>query len=258
MSRKCTRLFLFYFLSALIFFVRPSFATQFDLIPPSGTLQRGQDITFTINIDTEGTSLTSIQSGLTYDSTLLQYVSVTAGAAMNSVVGDTSTYGTGKVLFTGSNTAGFNGTGVFATVVFTIIAQSSGSTEICTLWLPEPTPTIAPTSPPSYTPPAVYATPNPLCGSVCTSNAQCPSDMPCYIISGQTSGYCRRPACPQISNCICPGPTALPQTGSTDSSNTSTVLAVVLMIGAGAIAAYSQKQKYSVTHKNNSKDISSS
>jgi len=247
MSRKCARLFLFYTLSAFILFVRPSFATQFDLIPPSGTLQRGQDITFTINLNTEGASLTSVQSGLTYDSTLLQYVSVTAGATMNSVVGDTATYGTGKVLFTGTNTAGFNGTGVFATVVFTIIAQSSGSTEICTLWLPEPTPTIGPTTPP------VYSTPIPLCGAVCTSNSQCPSDMPCYIVSGQTSGYCRRPACPQISNCVCPGPTALPQTGSTESADFSTVAAIGLLIGAGVIALYSQKQKYSVPHTHKKK-----
>jgi len=154
MSQKLAGVFLSFAVVALFAFVPPTFATKFDLVPPSGTLQRGQNITFTINIDTEGTAITTIQSGLTYDSTLLQYVSVTAGAAMNSVVADTTTYGTGKVLFTGTSNAGYNGTGVFATVVFTIIAQSSGSTEICTLWLPEATPTPAPspTIGPSPTP----------------------------------------------------------------------------------------------------------
>ena len=129
----------------LYVFPTPSFATTFDLVPPSGTLTRGQDITFTININTEATSVTSVQAGLTFDSTLLQYKSVTPGAAMTAVTADTTTYGAGKVLFTGTNATGFNGTGVFATVVFTIIAQSSGSTEICTLWLPTPTATPGPT-----------------------------------------------------------------------------------------------------------------
>lgn len=152
-SKKWLGLSVFFLVGFLFAFSSPAFATKFDLIPPSGTLQRGQNITFTINIDTEGVSVQSIQAGLTYDATLLQYVSVTPGAAMTSVVADTTTYGTGKVLFTGANTAGFNGTGVFATVVFTIIAQSSGSTEICTLWLPEATPTPGPTSTvPSATP----------------------------------------------------------------------------------------------------------
>jgi len=132
-------------LFAVSVFPSLALATTFDLVPPSGTLQRGQDITFTININTEGAALTSIQTGLTYDSTLLQYKSVTPGATMTSVTADTSTYGAGKILFTGTNATGFNGTGVFATVIFTIIAQSSGSTEICTLWLPEPTATPAPT-----------------------------------------------------------------------------------------------------------------
>ncbi len=211
-------------------------ATTFDLIPPTGALQRGQNITFTININTEGATLTSVQSGLTFDSAVLQYVSTTAGATMTSVVADTTTYGAGKVLLTGSNTAGYSGTGVFATVVFTIIAQSSGETEICSLWVPEtvPTPTVGP-------PP----TTGPSCGTSCTSNSQCPSDMPCYIISGQTSGYCRRAACPEVNSCVCPVPTALPKTGSTDSGNTAIVLALAFIAGAGGVFYLSQKQKYS-------------
>lgn len=236
MSSKSVGSYFFFVLAVLFFLVTPSFATKFDLIPPSGELQRGQDITFTININTEGTSETSIQSGLTYDSALLQYVSVTAGAAMNSVVADTATYGTGKILLTGSNTAGFNGTGVFATVVFKIIAQSAGSTEICTLWLPEPSPTAIPTQP--------YATPVPLCGSVCTSNAQCPVDMPCYILTGQTSGYCRRAACPEINSCICPGPTAIPQLGGEEPKNMGAALAAVFIVAAGGVFYLSHSQKY--------------
>lgn len=244
MSKKLAGMCFFVVFSLFFILATPVSATTFDLIPPSGTLQRGQDITFTINIDTEGESITSIQSGLTYDTTLLKYVSVTAGAAMNSVVADTTTYGAGKILFTGTNNAGFNGTGVFATVVFTIIAQSSGSTEICTLWLPEPSPT--PTPP-------VYSTPIPICGSVCTTNLQCPSDMPCYIAPGQTSGFCRRAACPEMNNCICPVPTALPQTGTVETKNTAVLFAVAFFVAAGGIFFLSQNQKYSLPHTTHKK-----
>jgi hypothetical protein len=239
MNRKLFFGYVMFMVMSLVFAASPAYATTFDLIPPTGQLQRGQDITFTINIDTEGASLTSIQSGLTYDATLLQYVSVAPGAAMTAVTADTTTYGTGKVLFTGTNAAGFNGTGVFATVVFKIIAQSSGSTEICTLWLPEPSPTL---------PPSISATPAPVCGSVCTSNAQCPVDMPCYIVSGQTSGFCRRAACPEMGNCVCPVPTALPRTGITDSRNTAVGAAIVLFAAAAGVFYFSQKEKYVTPH----------
>lgn len=242
MNTKSFGVFLFFAISALFVIIPSAFATTFDLVPPSGALSRGQNITFTININTEGVAVTSIQSGLTYDATLLQYVSVTAGAAMSSVVADTTTYGTGKVLFTGTNNTGYNGTGVFATVVFTIIAQSSGSTEICTLWRPEITPTPTPI-------PVLSPTPAPICGSVCTTNAQCPGDMPCYIVAGQTSGYCRRAACPEINSCICPAPTALPVTGSTDTRNTAVGTAVGLFVAATGIFLFSQKSKYTPPHE---------
>lgn len=252
MCKKSLGTYLFFIVSLFFVLAVPSYATKFDLIPPSGTLQRGQDITFTINIDTEGAAVSSIQTGLTYDAALLKYVSVTAGAAMNSVVADTTTYGTGKILFTGTNNTGYNGTGVFATVVFNIIAQSSGSTEICTLWLPETTPTpIPPTVGPS-------PTIGPSCGTVCTANTQCPSDMPCYILAGQTSGYCRRAACPEINSCVCPGPTALPQTGSTDSGNTAVVFAVSFLVAAGGIFYLSQKQKYTLPDSSLKKSIKKS
>lgn len=250
MSKKLIGVFLSILVATLFMRVSPTYATKFDLIPPAGTLERGQNITFTINIDTEGAAVTSTQTGLTYDSTLLQYVSVAAGAAMNSVDADTTTYGTGKVLLTGRNTTGYNGTGVFSTVVFTIIAQNPGSTEICTLWLPTPSPTPAPTAP--------YATPLPVCGSVCTTNAQCPSDMPCYIVAGQTSGYCRRSACPEISSCVCPVPTALPQTGITDSRNAMVVFAVSFLAAAGGVFYLSQKQRYSFPDSPSKKPMSKS
>lgn len=134
--------------AAFLAFVPSAFAVSFDLIPPSGALSRGQDVTFTVNIDTEGASVTSIQTGMTYDTQYLQYVSASPGSAMTNITVDTS-QGTGKLVLTGSNTSGFTGTGAFATVVFKIIAEQSGETELCTLWAVTPTntPPIVPTTP---------------------------------------------------------------------------------------------------------------
>ena len=204
MNKKLPSIYLSFIAFVFFIFVPASFATSFDLVPPTGTLQRGQNITFTVNISSEGTSITTVQSGLSYDPVLLQYVSVTPGAAMNSVVADTTTYGAGKVLFTGTNNVGFNGTGIFATVVFTIIAQNPGSTEVCSLWLPEPTASAAvPTQAP----------------------------LPTGIIS-------------TASPTLPPQPTTLPKTGITDSRNTAVIFAVSFLFAAGGVFYLSQKQKY--------------
>ncbi|PIY68648.1 hypothetical protein COY90_04795 [Candidatus Roizmanbacteria bacterium CG_4_10_14_0_8_um_filter_39_9] len=139
---------LFVFIAVAIFLsiASPVHAVKFELVPPSGQLSRGQEVTFTINIDTQGASLSTIQTGLTYDTQFLEYVSAAAGATMDSLSVDTS-LGGGKLVLTGTNAADFTGAGVYATVVFKIIAQESGSTELCTLWTPSPTPTLPPDAP---------------------------------------------------------------------------------------------------------------
>lgn len=152
----------FLFFAVLFLSVAPAaHAVKFDLIPPSGQLTRGQEITFTINIDAQGATINTIQTGMTYETQYLEYVSAAAGAAMNSLTVDTS-QGTGKLVFTGTNSSGFTGTGVYATVVFKIIAESSGSTELCTLWAVTPTNTPVPTTPvtvPTTPPPPPTALP---------------------------------------------------------------------------------------------------
>jgi LPXTG-motif cell wall-anchored protein len=146
------KLTVFLFLAAAFLLSAPSaLAVKFDLVPPSGQLSRGQEVTFTINIDPQGATITNIQTGMTYETQYLEYVSAAAGAAMNSLSVDTS-QGTGKLVFTGSNTAGLTTTGVFATVTFKIIAEQSGETELCSLWAVTPTntpPPVVPTTPPA-------------------------------------------------------------------------------------------------------------
>lgn len=120
-------------------------AITFELIPPSGQLTRGQNIQFTVNIDTQGAIVKSTQIGMTYDTTVLKYVSTTPGNAMNSVTTTEPT--TGQLLLAGTSTAGFSGKDSYAIVTYTIIAQAAGSTQLCTLFAPSTTP--QPTSPPT-------------------------------------------------------------------------------------------------------------
>ena len=216
MGKKSVRIFSFIVMLSFFVFTPSAFATTFNLVPPTGTLTRGQDITFTINIDTKGAVITSIQSGLAYDATLLKYISVTAGGAMNTITADSEKYGSGKVLFTGTNNTGYNGSGVYATVVFNIIAQSPGATDICSIWSPDPTPTPAPTSiVPTSPPPATIPT-------------------------------------------LPPQPTALPQTGISDSRDTALIFAASFLAAAGGVFYLSQKQKYSFPNPSAKKHVQKS
>ncbi len=114
-------------------------AVSYDLIAPTGQLQRGQDVQFTINIDTEGQTLTNATIGMSHKADVLQYVSTTPGEAFPTV--NAQVLEGGKIVFTASNPSGFSGKGAFAVVTYKIIATSPGSTQLCVLYNPEiPTP----------------------------------------------------------------------------------------------------------------------
>lgn len=138
---------IFCLILTLIVFSPSVFAIKYDLILPSGELTRGQQIQFTINIDSEGTSITTTQIGMTYETTALEYVSTVPGDAMGTV--SVSQLETGKILFSGTNPGGFSGAGTFAYVNFKIIAAASGETQLCILWAPQTNPTTPPSQPTS-------------------------------------------------------------------------------------------------------------
>ena len=138
---------IFCLILTLIVFSPSVFAIKYDLILPSGELTRGQQIQFTINIDSEGTSITTTQIGMTYETTALEYVSTVPGDAMGTV--SVSQLETGKILFSGTNPGGFSGAGTFAYVNFKIIAAASGETQLCVLWAPQTNPTTPPSQPTS-------------------------------------------------------------------------------------------------------------
>ena len=123
------------------------FATQFKLFAPSGTLERGQTYYFTIEVDTEGESLTQTQIGLTYDTKYLEFEGATPGDTFSVV--SSQNISEGKILITGSSDQEYSGSGTFAYAKFKIIANAPGETELCVLWAPSITPSEQPTSIPT-------------------------------------------------------------------------------------------------------------
>ena len=130
MGRLIFSAILFYLLT--LFFTPQVQAAKFRLSAPSGTLQRGGPVSLIINIDTEGGNLAEAATGASYDPSLLRFNSVTAGNTFPQV--SSSVISEGKIKITGTNAQGFSGNGIFATLNFTIIAQSPGSAQFCTLF----------------------------------------------------------------------------------------------------------------------------
>lgn len=137
------------------FYASSAFALTFDLVAPSGELARDQDVKFTVNINTEGSSLSTSTIGMTYETQYLEYVSAAPGDSFTTVSADVQ--GDGKLLLTGTSTAAYSGSGVFAYVTYKLIATGPGSTQLCALYNPQNTPTPVPAGPTS--PPAPTALP---------------------------------------------------------------------------------------------------
>lgn len=133
--------------------------TTFELIGPSSEPVRGQEVRFTISINTQGSSLSSKAIGMTYETQYLEYISVVPGDSFTTVSVDVQDGG--KLIITGTSTTPYSGSGIFAYVTFKLIATGPGSTQLCNLYNLDETPTATPqpsnqpTSPPgqpTYTP----------------------------------------------------------------------------------------------------------
>jgi uncharacterized protein YggU (UPF0235/DUF167 family) len=115
-----------------------SAASSFSLVAPSGQLSRGQDVQFTINIDTAGETIDAAAMALRYDTAYLKYVGIQPGDATTSVSGTESSSG---VVNIEAQSSAFSGTGTFAVITFNIIAEQSDSTQLCSISSATTTPT---------------------------------------------------------------------------------------------------------------------
>jgi LPXTG-motif cell wall-anchored protein len=128
-----------FFICLFFLFPKGAYATTYDLLAPEGVLTMGQIVTFTINIDSQGASITNAEIGMTYDTQYLEFQNITPGDAFPTVTATPASGG--KLVISASSSSGYNGAGTFALVNFKLIAQAPGSTEICTLWAPSTSPT---------------------------------------------------------------------------------------------------------------------
>lgn len=133
----------------------PVHAANFELIPPTGTINRGDTIKFQVNVNTQGESIKNIQIGVSYRTQELQYVGVEAGDTFTTVTA-TDQPGTG-VIINASHPTGYSGSGVFAYVSFKLIATAPGSTQLCSLFEPQ-TPTVTRPASASLSPTALPRT----------------------------------------------------------------------------------------------------
>ncbi|PJE63643.1 hypothetical protein COU89_02185 [Candidatus Roizmanbacteria bacterium CG10_big_fil_rev_8_21_14_0_10_45_7] len=166
---------LFVVIGFFLFIVAPSaYATSYTIVGPSGQLVRDQEYDFTVNVNTDGATMTTGTAQVTYQSQYLQYVSTTPGSFFGTV---DATPGTGTVQLVGTNTAAKSGSGSFAVIRFKLIADSPGSTELCTVAeVPGTTPTTV-----------VPTTATMSCFDTCTVNGTaCPSGMSCVDVNAGT------------------------------------------------------------------------
>lgn len=158
---KLSKTIIIHILFILTFFIltalRPIVAgTQYDLIAPEGELKRGDEIQFTVTIDTgSGASPTTAQIGLTYDTKYLEYKGTTPGDTYSTISAQETS--PGKIFIMGQNPIDTSSDGVLAYINFKIIAAAPGSTQLCTLFAPSTTPAATPTTPPGTPQPTTPA-----------------------------------------------------------------------------------------------------
>lgn len=133
-------------------------------------LNRGDVVTFAIDIRTKGETVTSPVVGISFDPSKIQFVSASPGDPAFSSI-SAQDLGGGKILFNGASPSGFTGDTTFATFGLKIIDTLPGEAEICTLFEPTLSPT--PVTQPSATP-VPSCVPRPANGQLVAGTNYCP------------------------------------------------------------------------------------
>lgn len=122
-------LLVFLFLAVPGVFAAPSFS----LVAPAGQLSRGQNIQFTVKIDTAGEAVTTSTVTLRYDTKYLKFISAQPADAADAINSTEPT--AGEVVLSGTSNS-YTGVGNYAVLTFNIVADAPGGTELCTVYSP--------------------------------------------------------------------------------------------------------------------------
>lgn len=125
-------------------------AVSFFLTEPEPPFSQDQEIEYTININTQGETLTSIEAEMIFDTDYLEYISTTAGAIFPNVSADEIESGILQISATvNPGDPGVTGTGTFAVVRYRLTGSPQDDVELCAVTVVTPTPSPSPTTPPS-------------------------------------------------------------------------------------------------------------
>ncbi len=212
-------------------------STNLSIAPSSQNINSGQDVTFSVLMDTGSNSITGVDLELNFDPNIIQISSLKKGTGvpdLNNTISNNFDNNAGKIfytIFTLDKTKAVQGSGIEVlqvkakatntaaagsyTVTFdpTTAVSATGESENALVGTvrgtlivsaPTPTATATPTASPTDSPGAPNS-----CGGTCGSNFNCGSNLYCY------QGYCRNPNCSWSNDCSCntaptPTPTATP------------------------------------------------
>lgn len=214
---------------AIMAFFMPSKIQAYDvsLVAPTGELQRGQTVTFTLTIDTQGDTLTSNTIGLNYNTQYLEFEGVDPGNTFDQVTA--TPQGSGVIIINGTSSSGFNGSGDYGYVKFKLIADGPGELDdLCAIFVPDEN-TIVPTTPPVVNPTTPPIQPTTPPAAVCRAGVTA-----CVCAGGATSctsntcngGLCDRAICQSCQR------KAAPTSGSTTARD------FFALFGVGLIMTY--------------------
>lgn len=127
--------YLIFFISTFVFFLLPGqvMASTLALDPASGTYNRSCPFSLNITLNTAGAEIDGTDAYVLYDNSRLTATSVTPGTIFSEYSGTNVDDSSGKVSVSGlaSVSKGFNGSGVLATINFTVKENApSGATQI--------------------------------------------------------------------------------------------------------------------------------
>lgn len=99
-----------------------AFASSLSLSPVSGTVNKGCDLSVSINLDTQGSNTDGTDAYLLFDKTVFTAKTINSGAVYPDYPGNAVDNTNGKVVVSGlaSVSQPFTGAGTLATVVFTV------------------------------------------------------------------------------------------------------------------------------------------
>lgn len=122
----------FIFASVTLIFPKLSLAASFWFNPTSGSYSQGSTLKVSVGLNTAGVAINAVQANISYPADKLQFVTVSTGGSALAIIAE-KTGGGGLVKIAGgTQSPGFTGSKLLATVYFKVLTSSGSATIITT------------------------------------------------------------------------------------------------------------------------------